>query len=144
MYGRADYASFSINYRLAPQHKYPAQIDGVESAIRFVRQHAEAYKVNPERIALIGESAGGRLVSMVGARNKPDARVNAVVSFYGPHDLERRAVESKEISDQSPEMCEKLKAAGNDCELFTVEGGAHGIASWEKVPGAADLQAHDD
>jgi alpha-L-fucosidase 2 len=34
--------------------------------------------------------------------------------------------------DQSPEMCEKMKAAGNECEVFTVEGGAHGIGSWEK------------
>ena len=36
--------------------------------------------------------------------------------------------------DQSPEMCEKMKAAGDRCELFTVEGGGHGMGGWEKVP----------
>src|SRR5262249_29542197 len=77
----ANFAWFTINYRLAPNHKYPAAVEDVESAIRYVRSHAAQYKVDPNRIALIGESAGGHLVSMVGARNKPDARVNAVVSF---------------------------------------------------------------
>jgi hypothetical protein len=31
-------------------------------------------------------------------------------------------------------MCEKMKAAGNECEVFTVEGGAHGMGAWEKEP----------
>src|SRR4030095_5473255 len=56
-------------------------------------------KVDPRRIALIGEAGGGHLLSMVGARNKPASSVNAVVSFYGPHDLERRAVEQKQICE---------------------------------------------
>jgi carboxypeptidase Q len=178
----ADFAWFTINYRLAPQSKYPAAVEDVEAAIRYVKEHAAEYNVDPKRLALIGESAGGHLVSMVGARNKPESRVNAVVSFYGPHDLERRAVESHQISetvggflgvtelnpksiailheaspvthvgpgmppfllihgtkdekvpyDQSPEMCEKMKAAGDSCEVFTVEGAGHGIGSWEKV-----------
>ena len=155
----------------------------MESAIRFVRSRAKQYKVDPERIALIGESAGGHLVSMVGARSKRESRVSAVVSFYGPHDLERRAVEQNQVSeplrdflgitelnpksikilheaspivhvvegmppyllihgtkdeqvpyDQSPSMCERMKAVGNTCEVFTVEGGGHGIGGWEKAP----------
>ena len=44
------------------------------------------------RIALIGESAGGHLVSYVGALNRPEARVAAVVSMYGIHDFVSRAV----------------------------------------------------
>ncbi|MGE5081473.1 MAG: alpha/beta hydrolase fold domain-containing protein, partial [Acidobacteriota bacterium] len=79
----AGYAWFSINYRLAPQFKFPADADDVESAIRFVRANAAKYKVDPNRIALIGESAGGHLVSYVGARNRADSRVAAVVSMYG-------------------------------------------------------------
>ena len=178
----ADFAWFSINYRLAPKYKYPAPVEDVEAAIRYVRSHAAEFNINPERIALIGESAGGHLVSMVGARNKPDARVAAVVSFYGPHNLERRAVERKEVAeaergflgissldaksiavlhdaspithvaagmppyllihgtkdeqvpyDQSPEMCDAMKAAGNSCDLITIEGAPHGVGPWEKT-----------
>ena len=45
------------------------------------------YKVDVNRLALIGESAGGHLVSYVGARGDPRTSVNAVVSFYGIHDF---------------------------------------------------------
>src|SRR6476661_8316225 len=50
----AGFAWFSVNYRLAPQFKFPADADDVESAIRFVRANAAKYKVDPNRIALIG------------------------------------------------------------------------------------------
>jgi len=76
---------FSINYRLAPQFSFPAPGEDVEAAVRFVKQHAKEYKVNPSRIALMGESAGGHLVDLVGAKN--DVGVAAVVCFYGPIDL---------------------------------------------------------
>ena len=88
----AGFAWFSINYRLAPQFKFPADADDVEAAIRFVKKNAAKYKVDAKRIALIGESAGGHLVSYVGARNRPDARVAAVVSMYGIHDFVTAAI----------------------------------------------------
>jgi alpha-L-fucosidase 2 len=93
----AGFAWFSINYRLAPQFKFPADADDVESAIRFVKVNAAKYKVDPKRIALIGESAGGHLVSYVGARNRSDSRVAAVVSMYGVHDFVAAAVEWKPL-----------------------------------------------
>lgn len=76
---------FSINYRLAPEHPYPAAAEDVEAAIRFVKQHAREYKVDAARIALMGESAGGHLVNLIGARNQ--AGIAAVVCFYGPIDM---------------------------------------------------------
>ena len=85
---KAGFAWFTINYRLAPQHRYPACIEDVESAIRWVKAHAADYKADPKRIAIIGESAGGHLVSLAGVRAKDDTRVAAVVPFYAPHDLE--------------------------------------------------------
>jgi acetyl esterase len=93
----AGFAWFSINYRLAPQFRFPADADDVESAIRFVKANALEYQVDPERIALIGESAGGHLVSYVGARNKRDVRVAAVVSMYGIHDFIAAAVAWKPL-----------------------------------------------
>ncbi|MGC4002910.1 MAG: prolyl oligopeptidase family serine peptidase [Pirellulales bacterium] len=62
--------------------------DDVDTAIRWVKTHAKEYKVDPERIALIGESAGGFLVSYAGAKGKDETRVAAVVAFYAPHDRE--------------------------------------------------------
>ena len=85
---KAGFAWFTINYRLAPQHRWPACAEDVETAIRWVKAHAKEYKVDVDRIALIGESAGGHLVSYVGTRAKEDTRVAAVVPFYAPHDLE--------------------------------------------------------
>jgi acetyl esterase len=89
--GEAGLAWFSINYRLAPKHRYPACVDDVETAIRWVKAHAADYNADPKRIALIGESAGGHLVSLVAVRAKPDTRVAAVVPFYSPNDLELQA-----------------------------------------------------
>jgi acetyl esterase len=84
---RTGFAWFTIDYRLAPQYPYPAAVQDVESAIAFVKQHAKEYKVDGNRIALMGESAGAHLVNLVGARNRPAEQVAAVVSFYGPIDM---------------------------------------------------------
>ena len=85
---QAGFAWFTINYRLAPQHRWPACAEDVETAIRWVKSHARDYKVDVTRIAIIGESAGGHLVSYAGTRAKSDTSVAAVVPFYAPHDLE--------------------------------------------------------
>ena len=78
----AHFAWFSIDYRLAPQYHYPAAMDDVVSAVRFVEAHAKQYKVNPRRIAQVGESAGGHLVAIVGARYGKQLHLKAVVPFY--------------------------------------------------------------
>ena len=83
----AGFAWVSINYRLAPAHKYPGSVEDLETAIRWVKAHATEYRFDTGRIVLIGESAGGYLVNLVGAHNREDIRVAAVVSFYGPADL---------------------------------------------------------
>ena len=53
-----------------------------------MKAHAKEHKVDAGRIALIGESAGGHLVSWVETRANEDTRFAAVVPFYAPHDLE--------------------------------------------------------
>jgi alpha-L-fucosidase 2 len=83
----AGYAWVSINYRLAPAHKYPGSVEDLKTAVRWVKSHAADYRFDPARIVLIGESAGGYLVNMVGVKNEEDTRVAAVVSFYGAADL---------------------------------------------------------
>jgi len=83
----AHIAWFSINYRLAPRYAFPVPAEDIESAISYVTANAAKYKVDTRRIALIGESAGGHLVSYVGARNAPRSQVAAVISMYGIHDF---------------------------------------------------------
>jgi alpha-L-fucosidase 2 len=84
---KAGFVWFTINYRLAPQHPWPACADDVATAIKWVKSHAADYKADPKRIALIGESAGGHLVSWAGVKGEGETRVAAVVPFYAPHDL---------------------------------------------------------
>jgi acetyl esterase/lipase len=84
---KAGFAWFSINYRLAPKHPYPACIEDVEMAIRWVKANAAKYHLDPRRIALSGESAGGHLVQLALVRMTDATRVAAVVPFYGRCDL---------------------------------------------------------
>ncbi len=79
-------AWFSVDYRLAPKHPYPAAKLDVEAAIAFVKKNARKYKIDPRKIVLMGESAGGHLVNLIGAKNA--AGVAGVVCFYGPIDME--------------------------------------------------------
>jgi alpha-L-fucosidase 2 len=93
----AGFAWFTINYRLAPQYKFPAAAEDVEKAILYVKANAAKYKVDPQRIALIGESAGGHWVSYVGVRSRDRLRVAAVVSMYGIHDFVTACQEWKPV-----------------------------------------------
>jgi alpha-L-fucosidase 2 len=86
VFSKAGLAWFSIDYRLAPKDRFPAAVEDVEDAVRYLQKHAARFNIDPERIALVGESAGGHLVSLVAARGK--VRVRAAVSFYGIHDIE--------------------------------------------------------
>jgi acetyl esterase len=84
----AGFAWFSISYRLATD---PLQVgtatSDVEAAIRFIKSHAAEYRIDPNRIVLIGESAGGQLAAMAALGKAPGASVKAVVAFYTPTDL---------------------------------------------------------
>jgi acetyl esterase/lipase len=84
---RAGFAWFSINYRLAPAHRHPACIQDVETAIRWVKANAARYRIDPRRIALSGESAGGHLAALAAVRADETTRLAAVVPFYGVFDM---------------------------------------------------------
>jgi acetyl esterase/lipase len=88
------FSIISVNYRLAPRYPFPAATDDVEAAIAYVKRHAPTLRVDPRRLALLGPSAGGLIVSYVGAKHRPENRVAAVVSMFGEHDLVLRASEN--------------------------------------------------
>jgi acetyl esterase len=79
---KAGFVWFTVNYRLAPKHIYPAAVDDVVLAIRYVEAHAGEFKVDMNRIAISGESAGGHIVAMIGARYADELHIRAVVPFY--------------------------------------------------------------
>ena len=72
---------------MAAKFTFPAAAEDVEAAIDYVQKNPSRYRVDPRRIVLIGESAGGQLVSYIGARNQTKSRIAAVVSLYGIHDF---------------------------------------------------------
>lgn len=86
------YVVFSINYRLAgrPSGTWPAQIDDVRTALRYIRANARELRVDPSRIASLGVSAGGHLATMIALRDdstSPDGRVSAAINLDGEHDM---------------------------------------------------------
>lgn len=75
----------SIDYRLAPKYRFPAQLDDVRAALAWVRQHAADYAGDPSRIALLGRSAGAQLALL--AAYEKDSGIRAAIAFYSPVDL---------------------------------------------------------
>jgi acetyl esterase/lipase len=85
------YAAASVDYRLSEDAPYPAAVDDCWAAIQWLHDHASDYNIDPDRIALMGASAGGHLVQLLGyTANGPDSKhpkIKAVVSLYGWSDL---------------------------------------------------------
>ena len=96
---RRGFVTVSPDYRLAPAHRFPAQIEDCKAAVRCLRAYAKRSKIDPERIGVVGFSAGAHLACLLGVTDKDDglegnggnldrsSRVQAVVSFFGPTDL---------------------------------------------------------
>ena len=92
---RMGFACFAIDYRLAPKHKFPAQIEDCRSAVKFIRAHADEFQVDPNRLGAIGYSAGGHLVSLLGTTGEApsaengdtDTRIQAVAAGGAPTDF---------------------------------------------------------
>jgi acetyl esterase/lipase len=82
------YSVVSIDYRLAPRFKFPAQLEDVKGAIAYIRQHADELEVDVNRMALMGRSAGAHLAMLV-AYGEDAPPIRAVVNYYGPVNLTR-------------------------------------------------------
>lgn len=96
---RAGYTVASMEYRTSNEAAFPAALEDVKTAVRFLRAHAEEYCVDPARIFLMGESAGGTLACLGGVTAgiaefdrgdwpEQSSAVQGVVDFYGLTDLE--------------------------------------------------------
>jgi len=92
------YLVASLDYRLAPTHKYPAQIQDVKCAIRHLRARAARYGLDPDRIGAWGGSAGGQLVSLLGTADQV-AGFDDVGGFQGVSSAVRAVVAQSAITD---------------------------------------------
>ena len=107
------YAVASVNYRLAQEALYPAAIEDVKAAVRFLRAHAEEYGYDADNIAIWGESAGGYLAAMAAFTNDEEyndlefidqdtlgdvsAGVSVLVDFYGIFDMVGKDADWEEL-----------------------------------------------
>jgi len=102
-FARRGIATVALSYRLAPAHRFPAPLDDVRHGLRWVRAHAAELGIDPERIVLMGFSAGAHLAMLAhfardlrelapalpAALADVSEEVRAVVAHYGPYDLTR-------------------------------------------------------
>jgi acetyl esterase/lipase len=97
---RAGYAVFAVDYRLGKDGTYPAAVYDVKAAVQFIRAKAGEYDLDPDRIGLIGDSAGAHLASLVAlagdqftsayqndANAGVPANVKCFIGFYGVYDM---------------------------------------------------------
>jgi acetyl esterase/lipase len=97
------YVAVTVEYRLAPKHKFPAQLQDVKCAVRWLRANASRYQIDPDRIGALGFSAGAHLALLLGLTEPKDgfegegghreqsSKVQVVVNMMGPTDLSRPA-----------------------------------------------------
>ena len=194
---KANYAWFSIDYRLAPDARFPKPVEDVNAAIRWVKANAKSNNVDPNKLVLLGESAGAYLTSYAATHETAETRVAANVEIYSPSDYTKIALLRRDHPERfdmasanrhlangggihffnvetlddaglaklraaspvnavhkgmapfllihgtadeqvpyelSPDFCKAIQKTGTACELISVEGGKHGMGSWEKNP----------
>lgn len=94
----AGYAVFSVNYRLAPQHPFPAPVTDCLLALNWVSEHAHEYGANHQSMSIIGDSAGAHIASLAVADkddilhygvDASDARrwIGKLILYYGIYNL---------------------------------------------------------
>lgn len=122
---RAGFVVAAAEYRVVPT-KFPALVEDGKAAVRFLRAHAAEYGIDPERIGVLGDSAGGYLVQMLGATSgekgwdrgdwlEQSSSVQAVASLYGISDLltiGKGLGEARESVHRSPAVTEALLLNG--------------------------------
>jgi acetyl esterase/lipase len=126
------YVAATATYRLAPKFPFPAAVEDVKAAVRWLRANADKYGIDPEKIGVVGDSAGGHLAQFLGvtggvAQFEGDggnpgvsSRVSCVVNYYGPSDFTKSYGKSVDAAEVLP-----LWLGGDD----TKEHHRHVVAS---------------
>src|SRR5438105_15895144 len=108
------YVAVSTSYRLAPKYQFPAAIFDVKAAVRWLKANAGLYQIDPDRIGVIGDSAGGHLAQFLGVtadlrqfegdegNDAQSTRVACVVNRYGPSDFTKSYGKSVDAAEVLP------------------------------------------
>ncbi len=125
LFSQVGFAWFTIDYRMAPEFRFPEAREDVESAIKWVKAHAKEYHLDPAKIVLAGESAGGFLVNYAGTHETKETKVAAVVDIYGPVDYAKLAVERRDHPERfNMKSIGGHLANGGSSRFFLPVGGA--------------------
>jgi acetyl esterase/lipase len=101
-FAKRGFVAATIQYRLAPAARWPAQIEDVKCGVRYLRANADKYNIDKQRVGAIGFSAGAHLSMLLGTMDKSaglegegghageSSKVQAVVSYFGPTDLTQK------------------------------------------------------
>jgi len=130
----AGYAVFAINHRSSRKAIFPAQINDVKAAVRFIRAHATKYRLDTDNIGIAGDSSGGHLSAMmgtsrnvethtigsvslslegsVGAHLDESSSVDAVVDWYGPTSFHAMDACGSEMVHDAPDSPESILVGG--------------------------------
>lgn len=122
----AGYAVASIEYRVIPQAIFPAPLEDVKSAVRFLRANAKRFDIDSNNIAIMGSSAGGYFAAMAGVTNDnkefdkgenldQSSNVKAVVDLFGGSDLTK-------MDFGSPDKFKELHHDSSSPESVLVNG----------------------
>jgi acetyl esterase/lipase len=149
---RLGIATISISYRLAPVHRFPAPLHDVRRGIRWIRAHADELGVDPDRLVLLGLSAGAHLVALAHlAQGVPALEqelppalrdvsedVRGVIAHYGPYDLAHRSP----LPDGTDPVVELLGPRADDPEWVALASpiryATRARAPFQLVHGTAD------
>lgn len=108
------FVAATVDYRLAPRSPFPAAVEDVKAAVRFLRANAAKYQIDPNRIGARGGSAGGHLVLMLGLtagvaefegsgpNRQQSSAVQCVVDDYGPTDFTQSYAKSVDAAEVLP------------------------------------------
>lgn len=108
------YVSVTVSYRLAPKYPFPAAVHDVKAAVRWLRANAGKYRIDPDRIGVMGGSAGGHLAQFLSVTaHVPElegdvgttgqsSKVACVVNYYGPSDFTRSYGKSVDAAEVLP------------------------------------------
>ena len=158
------YVAATVGYRFAPKHIFPAQIEDVKCAVRFLRANAEKYRIDKDRIGAVGFSAGAHLSMMLGTMDKEDglegeggnpdqpSKVNAVVAWFGPTDLTSSdwpdrtgKILTSFLGGTKQEKLDLYKKASpityvnpGDAPMLLIQGTKDGLVPWTQATAMGD------
>jgi acetyl esterase/lipase len=120
------YTAAAITYRLAPQHKFPAQIHDCQAAVRWMREHAGEFKIDRDRIGGLGYSAGGHLVALLGSLDDDDLHEEGIVA------------------NAPSARLQVVLAGGAVCDVRTLPANSRRLAYWLGDTRAAKPEVYRD